>query len=71
MGDDFLNQVLSYLLSWASQPLPKMIMMLSLVAPWLFVLGMLCLSALILRVLPPKHRPRQEKPQGDAARYVR
>jgi hypothetical protein len=34
-------------------------------------LGMLGLSALILRVMPPRRRPRTVKLQGDAARYFR
>ena len=45
--------------------------MLSLVPPLLFVLGMLGLSALILRILPPRRRPREVEPPGDATRYFR
>ena len=46
-------------------------LVLSLVPPVLFVLGMLGLSALILRVLPPRRRPREVKLQGEAARYFK
>ena len=46
-------------------------LLLSLVPPLLFVLGMLGLAALILRLLPPRRRPRTVKLQGDAARYFR
>ena len=44
-------------------------LVLSLAPPVLFVLGMLGLSVLILRSMPPRHRPRQVKLQGEAARY--
>jgi hypothetical protein len=46
-------------------------LMLSLVPPLLFVLGMLGLSAVLLRVMPPRRRPRTVKLQGDAARYFK
>jgi hypothetical protein len=46
-------------------------MVLSLLPPLLFVLGMLGLSALILRSLPPRRRRREVKLQGEAARYFR
>jgi hypothetical protein len=52
--------------------LRKMIpVVLSLLPPLLFVVGLLGLSALLLRALPPRRRPREVKLQGEAARYFR